>query len=334
MTPALYSERLANREIRCLLCPHHCLIKEGKSGICRVRTNREGILEADNFGKLSGVHLDPVEKKPLYHFHPGKQVLSVGSVGCNLQCQFCQNCEISQSGVEEFPGLRNYSPEMIVQLALQTRENIGISYTYNEPTVFYEFMLETAEMARKHEMKNVMVSNGYIERLPLERLLEYMDACNIDLKGFNDVFYKKYTRSSRDPVLQSLKTIRQHNCHLEVTNLVIPHLNDNVQEFRNMVDWIEGELGKHTALHLSRYFPRYKMSIESTDSALLEKLFEIASEKLKYVYLGNLYSSKGKDTYCSSCGRRVIIRNGYNTDVSGLDRSGRCDFCKTSVAVR
>lgn len=332
-TEAAYYRKMENQRVECRLCPHHCILPNGKYGICRVRKNLEGTLLAENYGKLSAIHLDPVEKKPLYHFYPGMSILSVGSIGCNLQCSFCQNCEISQSGMSGFPAIRSYSPGEIVSMATGADKNIGIAYTYNEPVVFYEFMLETAILAGRQNLKNVIVTNGFISPGPLQQLLGHIDAFNVDLKSFDDHFYKAQTHSALDPVKQSLYAIRKSGRHLEITNLVIPGLNDDDKIFLEMIKWIAGELGPHTILHLSRYFPRHRMSLDSTPAATLDRLWNIASGYLKYVYVGNVAGGKGQDTHCAGCHTRVIERRGYQTDASGLDADGRCISCGELVAV-
>jgi pyruvate formate lyase activating enzyme len=268
MHTALCFEKLNDNKVKCLLCPHSCILDDGKVGICRVRSNDNGVLVSENYGKVSSINLDPIEKKPLYHFFPGMHVLSIGSVGCNLQCNFCQNCEISQTGVSDFPRLKTYSAEEIVNNALECVDNIGIAFTYNEPVVFYEYMMDVARLSKSKGLKNIMVSNGFINEEPLKQILPYIDAFNIDLKAFADEFYIKNTHSHLEPVKRSLQLIRESGKHLEITNLVIPGLNDKVEDFTAMVDWISGELGDQTILHLSRYFPRYKAKQPPTHGTL------------------------------------------------------------------
>lgn len=318
-------------QIRCLLCPHNCIIPDGKRGICRVRKNENGILVSESYGQICSMNFDPIEKKPLYHFFPGSIIFSAGSLGCNMHCKFCQNWEISQTGIEEFGDLRSATPEELISKALGRSNNIGIAYTYNEPTVWYEFMLETARLAQKEGLKNVMVTNGFINPGPLEALFPYMDAFSVDLKAFNNAFYKAITSSELDPVLSTLKSIRNSGRHLEITNLVITELNDNEKEFGEMVSWIAGELGKETVLHISRYFPMFKMRQESTSTAKLNALFNIAREKLDFVYLGNVRSGEGQNTFCPGCKAEVIERIGYDTRIIGLDEEGRCRKCNLQV---
>ncbi len=288
MIKARYSRSLPGNKAECLLCPHQCIIPDGATGICRVRHNKGGIIYSLTYGKISALHSDPIEKKPLYHFFPGSQILSAGSVGCNFRCSFCQNCEISQSALSEYPYIKNLTPAGLAELASVTPSNLGLAYTYNEPIVNYEFVIETARHITEKGLKNVMVTNGYINEEPLHELLRYTDAWNVDLKGFSDDFYREYTGGKLTPVLHTLKTIREENKHLEITTLIIPGLNDDERTFNDMTVWIASELGKETVLHLSRYFPRYKMNIASTPLKTLENLQSIALQKLRHVYLGNI----------------------------------------------
>ncbi|MCF6243084.1 MAG: AmmeMemoRadiSam system radical SAM enzyme [Bacteroidales bacterium] len=325
-----YTEKESDK-VQCTLCPHNCILKDGQSGICKVRTNYKGKLYTENYGKISGYHFDPVEKKPLYHFYPGKDILSIGSVGCNLHCRFCQNHEIAQTGVHNYGYLRELSSGAIINAALRQENNIGIAYTYNEPLVFYEFMRDTALNAKQNDLKNVMVTNGFIKPEPLERLLNFIDAFSVDLKAFTDEFYKKITSSQLKPIQETLKTIKNSGKLLEITNLIIPSLNDDEAKFKEMVLWIKEELGEDTVLHLSRYYPMYKMSIEATSPKTLLNLYEIAARHLNYVYIGNLPTVKGQNTYCPQCHHQVIERNGYHTKITGLDNQGNCKNCGKAI---
>jgi len=327
MKTALYYEKLENGKVLCSLCPHNCTVKEGQAGTCGVRLNRGGILYSETYEQVSSLNYDPIEKKPLYHFYPASNILSIGSIGCNLTCSFCQNCSISQATVETFQWLKNYSADDVVDMACDKPGNIGISFTYNEPTVYYEYMLEIAEKAKFRNLKTAMVSNGFINPEPLVQLIPFMDAFNIDLKAFRDDFYKKHTKARLDPVLETLQLLKQHKKHVEMTNLVIPGLNDDVGVFREMVSWISSELGDDSILHISRYFPHHEMRIDSTPTTTMTKMFETAKEKLDYVYLGNIASMEGQNTYCPQCSNLLISRAGYNTFTSGLVGSGSCQKC-------
>jgi len=331
MKIAQFYEKIDGGNVQCQLCPHNCILSDGKLGICGVRRNTGGDLFAETYEKVSSIHFDPIEKKPLYHFFPGKIILSIGSAGCNLSCNFCQNCDISQATVDDFPSFKNYSVGEIIDLALSRKENAGVSYTYNEPTIHYEYMLEIATEIKQKQLVNVMVSNGFINPEPLKKLIPVMDAFNIDLKAFTEDFYKKHTKSDLKPVLDSLRLINESGRHLEITNLVIPTLNDDPLTFGKMVDWIYKELGEHTILHLSRYFPHYKTTIAGTPLSTLERLFNIAKEKLHYVYLGNVAGSEGQNTSCPYCRNLLISRSGYFTSITGISKEGKCRKCGAKI---
>ena len=331
MRNALYFRKIRDGRVQCLLCPHLCSLSEGKAGKCGVRRNMNGGLVAETYGKLSAIHYDPIEKKPLYHFHPGNIILSIGSIGCNLSCSFCQNCDISQADLSHFPWLKDHSPDEIVQMAAGRDGNLGIAFTYNEPTISFEYMLEVARLAKGMGMKTAMVSNGYINGPPLLELLPYMDAFNIDLKAFREEFYKLHTGARLSPVLDTLMLLKDAGKHIEITNLVIPGLNDDPEIFSEMIDWISSVLGKYTVLHLSRYFPHHQLSIDPTPVDTLKNLFALAVRKLHYVYLGNVASSKGQQTRCAACGNLLIDRSGYNIEKRGITRDNRCKKCGSPI---
>jgi pyruvate formate lyase activating enzyme len=267
----------------------------------------------------------------LYHFYPGRNILSFGSIGCNFTCGFCQNCDISQTTVDDYPWLNHYSIEQILNIALSDDSSIGIAYTYNEPTIYFEFMMDIARESEKAGLKNVMISNGFITKEPLEDLLPHMDAFNIDLKSFRNDFYQKQSGARLKPVKESLKQIRAAGKHLEITNLVIPTLNDREDEFLKMLEWIQGELGDETVLHLSRYFPAYQMTIPATSKETLDHLFGLAKSYLPYTYLGNISTIRGSDTYCPSCSNLLIERKGYSIHVVGMDNAGKCGRCGRKI---
>lgn len=332
MKEALYYKTTGDKSVQCFLCPHNCKIEEGTYGKCRVRKNMDGKLFSENHQQVCSVGFDPIEKKPFYHYYPGKIIFSIGSIGCNLNCRFCQNWGISQSSCDEFGHLDSLSAERVIDLALTRHENTGIAFTYNEPTIWFEYMLEIAKRSR-HElnMKNVMVSNGYINPKPLEELFPLIDAFSIDLKAFTESFYQNITGTSLKPVLQTLKRIKAAGKHLEITNLLITNQNDNRDSFTQMCDWIAKELGPETVLHISRYFPAYKLDEPRTPEETLLKFYEIAREKLNYVYLGNLRSNYGQDTYCPECKTKAIVRRGYSTNLTGLKSNGRCSNCDYQI---
>jgi pyruvate formate lyase activating enzyme len=331
MKKALYYKTLENGLVKCKLCPHNCLIGDSEHGFCNVRINKEGILYSELFEKVTATGLDPIEKKPLYHFYPGSKILSIGSVGCSMKCLFCQNYRISQATLQTIEKVNVYSAKSIVELAVEQVNNIGIAFTYNEPGTFYEYMINVAELAKPLGLKTVMVTNGYINREPLNELLPYIDAFNVDLKAFSESFYKVMTQAKLEPVKKTIKRISLSQKHLEITNLVIPGMNDNFEEFEEMVRWIAGETGCRTALHISRYFPDFQMKIASTPINLMLDLYEIAKRHLKYVYLGNVLDSARDATNCDKCKNTLIIRSSEGTSIVGLDKKGNCKNCGNHV---
>jgi pyruvate formate lyase activating enzyme len=330
MKEALFYTKLENQIVRCDLCPWNCVLKPGQTGFCRVRENIDGKLETHVYNQIAALGVDPVEKKPLYHFYPGKNILSVGEVGCNLRCNFCQNHRISQCYASQFNGFHEIVPEQIVNEALKTYNNIGIAYTYNEPFTFYEFLFDTAKLARENGLKNVVVSNGYINPEPLKEVLPFIDAFNIDLKAFSSEFYQKQTKGKLEPVLETLRVIAKSKAHLEITNLVIPDLNDDEVLFEKMVCWIAGELGTDIPLHLSRYFPQYELTQSPTPIKKLEQFYAITKHRLHHVYLGNVSDEKRSSTICHNCGETIILRNRYKTSPEKLAPNGLCKNCGDS----
>ena len=312
-------------KLECTLCPHYCKLSDGKTGICGVRKNTGKKIELITYDVLSGYALDPVEKKPLYHFFPGHSILSIGSFGCNMKCDFCQNYHISQKVPESL--IPEVNITKIIKDALSVENNIGIAFTYNEPIIWFEYMRDVAVTAKKEGLYTVMVSNGYVNAGPLAEITEFIDAFNIDLKAFNNTFYRKLTGAELEPVKNSLKQIAKSGKHLEITTLIIPGQNDDEKDMELQSEWIAGELGKRVPFHLSRYFPTYKRDNPSTPDELLKKMFEIASKNLDYVYLGNSHSNIGQNTSCPECGTEVTIRSGYSIKLENLDDEGKCSCC-------
>lgn len=283
MHEALYYEKLDNAKVKCRLCPHNCVIPEERRGICGVRINKGGTLFSEIYGEITSLALDPVEKKPLYHFHPGEYILSAGTKGCNLSCSFCQNWRISKNIDAPTEAV---TPSGLVEKAVKSK-SFGIAYTYNEPFIWYEFISDTARLAKKAALANVLVTNGFVNMPPLEGILPFIDAMNIDLKSFNDDFYRKTCGGRLDPVLETIKrSVR--SCHVELTTLLIPTVNDSGEELERLVDWVYENAGEEVPLHFSRYFPCYKMDIPPTTMESLRRAERIAKKKLKYVYLGNV----------------------------------------------
>ncbi|MDK2885619.1 MAG: pyruvate formate lyase activating enzyme [Thermosipho sp. (in: thermotogales)] len=309
----------------CNLCPHKCFLKEGQVGICGVRINENGILYTKNYGDISSIAMDPIEKKPLYHFNPGSQILSVGTWACNFKCKFCQNWEISQNK----PQVKVVTPDQLVQIAI-TRGSKGIAYTYSEPIVWYEFVLDTSRIAHKKGLYNVLVTNGYIEIEPLKLLLQNIDAMNIDLKGFNDEFYKKECLGDYKNVLEVIKFAYEYGVHVEVTTLIIPGKNDREKDLINEFQALS-EISKDIPLHLSRYFPAYKYEIPPTPVEKLKKIYLLAKEFLNFVYVGNVFDPEYETTICPECNTPVILREGYDVKILNLTKEGKCKICGREI---
>jgi pyruvate formate lyase activating enzyme len=310
---------------QCILCPHFCKIAHGKTGICGVRKNIDGEIVLQTYGVLSGYALDPVEKKPLYHFFPGHNILSAGSFGCNMRCDFCQNYHISQNIPERM--VSRVSAEELAESAKSSQNNIGLAFTYNEPIIWFEFMRDAAVAVKEAGLYTVMVSNGFINADPLNEIISFIDGFNIDLKAFNNKFYRNLTGSDIEPVKRSLKQIAASGKHLEITSLIIPGQNDSEEEIEQEVKWISGELGRNVPLHLSRYFPTYRRVDPSTTLESIERLAQIALSHLDHVYIGNTASGSGQDTICPNCGIIVTTRSGYKIKHLNLDEQGRCTEC-------
>ncbi len=329
---AMFYVKLPDKVVNCQLCPRRCVIPDGKRGFCGVRENKGGVLYTLVYAEPVTVNIDPIEKKPLFHFMPGSKAFSMATVGCNLKCKFCQNWQISQARPGEVKSMR-ITPEELVLKAMETKSPV-IAYTFSEPTIFYEYMLETAKIARKHGIKNVMHSAGFINPEPLKQLCPFLDAANIDLKGFTQKYYEDMCLGNLDNVLESLKIIKKAGVHLEITNLVLPELNDDPQTVEKMCIWIRDNLGADTPLHFSRFWPLYKLAhLSPTSVSTLEKLRDVALKAgLKYVYIGNAPGHAAETTYCPKCGKAVVVRSGYTILENNIEQGGRCKFCKEKIA--
>jgi pyruvate formate lyase activating enzyme len=313
MEAFLYSKG-ENNAVICDLCHHNCLIQPGKRGICRVRENRDGILTTLVYGRVIAKHIDPIEKKPLFHFLPGSLSYSVATVGCNFKCRFCQNADIAQ-----LPENRNdriagepTTPQEVVDGA--TRGNCSsIAYTYTEPTVFFEFAHDTAKMAHQKGLKNVFVTNGYMSKAAIDRIAPYLDAANVDLKAYSDDFYKTYCSARLEPVKETLRAMKKAGIFLEVTTLLIPGLNDDAAELGDLAAFIVNDLGPDVPWHVSRFYPTYRlMDRPPTPVASLVRAREIGMQKgLRYVYVGNVPGENGENTFCHQCHTVLIQRHGY-----------------------
>ena len=314
-------------EVICELCPHHCVLSAGERGKCGVRQARDGKLIALTYAEVTSVHIDPIEKKPLYHFFPGSLILSLGTWGCNFSCRFCQNWQISQ---EQVPTKR-LEPADAVAIAQQQRRNIGIAYTYNEPLIWYEYVHDTARLAHEAGLKNVLVTNGYINEQPVREILPLIDAWNIDIKSMSDDFYKRLC-GARARWPRRTAEIAAESAHVEITNLVIPGENDSDEDIQSLVDWVADSLGDDTPLHFSRYHPAYQMTTPPTPAETLQRALDIGRGRLKYVYVGNIMLGDGQDTRCPGCGDVVISRMGFDAACRGLSE-GKCARCGAEVNV-
>lgn len=326
MQEARFFQNIEDDKILCTLCPKTCLLKAGEEGFCRARKNEEGILYSLNYGQITSLALDPIEKKPLYHFYPGSPILSLGSWGCNFDCAFCQNWRIAQAN----PSYKELSPKEIIKIALFYQEkeaNIGLAYTYSEPLVCFEYILEVSKLAKKEGLKNILVTNGFINPRPFKELLPYLDALNIDLKSFNQDYYKNICQGELEPVKKIIK-LASRDCHVELTTLLLDGLNDSKQEIEYLSLWIK-DLNPLIPLHFSRYFPNYQMNLPPTSIETMLECKKIAQKYLPYVYLGNL-GEEGQVTLCPSCGKIIVKRWGYKVEVNNLEK-GRCTNCGSEV---
>jgi len=328
---ALFYQKLDHKTVQCQLCPRRCIIPNGRRGFCGIRENRDGTLYTLSYAKAVAIHIDPIEKKPLFHFLPSSTAFSLATAGCNLKCKFCQNWEISQAKPEEVE--YNYIEPIELVKKVKASGCPTIAYTYTEPTIFYEYMLATAKLAKSAGIKNIMHSNGYINEEPLKALAKYLDAANIDLKGFSDDYYSKMTEGTLEPVLKSLKILKEEGVHLELTNLVLSGYNDDPDSIIKMCLWIKENLGPDTPLHFSRFFPMYKlMHLNPTPAETLEKARQIALDcGLKYVYIGNLAGHPAENTYCPKCKKILIERRGYFIVQNNI-KDGKCKFCGEKIA--
>jgi pyruvate formate lyase activating enzyme len=316
---------LENGHVLCGLCPHHCVIAENKCGICGVRCTEDGLLVTRNYREVSSIAIDPIEKKPLYHFYPGSGILSVGTFGCNMKCPYCQNWQISQ---RTDVSTQTMSPETLVRYALD-KKSIGIAYTYSEPIVWFEFVRECAGAFRSAQLKNVMVTNGYIEEKPLDEILPLIDAWNIDLKTFSDNTYRSVHRGDLEEVKRTI-TIASKNSHVEVTTLIVTGINDTMDEMAALTEWL-ASVDERIPFHVSRYYPNYKYNQAQTDIQFMIDVYEMASKKLKYVYCGNITGyTKTHNTFCPSCGTLLVSRTGFSAKIEGI-LAGKCRSCGNSA---
>lgn len=317
-------------KVSCFLCSHYCLISNGKFGICNVRENRGGILYTHTYGKPIAQNIDPIEKKPLYHFLPGSSSFSIAAIGCNFQCGFCQNWQISQAKEANALGLypEEVNPEDVVNQAKRNGSK-SISYTYTEPTIFFEYAYEISQLAKKEGLFNVFVTNGYMTEEMIQAIHPYLDAANVDLKSFNDDYYKKVCRGRLAPVLKNIELMKRLNIWIEVTTLVLPGQNDSEEELRKIASFLAG-IDKSIPWHISRFYPQYKMDeLEATPMERLNQAYDIGKNAgLHYVYLGNV--GEGNNTYCYECGSLLIERFGYSIETYRI-KENHCPNCGSFI---
>ncbi len=316
-----YWHTIEGDHLQCDLCPMGCKLEPGQAGVCGGRVNQGGQLIAAEYGRVVAAGVDPIEKKPLYHFHPGAPILSIAAHGCNLQCKFCQNWSISQS---HDGAVREVEPGWVVAEAERV-DSIGIAYTYSEPLVWYEFVHETSALARERGLKNVLVSNGFLNEAPLRQLLPLIDAANFDLKSMDDAFYRKICLARVQPVLDAIRLARELGVHVEVTNLVIPGHNDSDEQLQRLIDFVAG-LDRDVPLHFSAYHPSYLFDAPPTPVETLRRAADLARRKLDFVYVGNVTVPDGSNTRCPGCGNVVVERAGYFAR-SRLTPDAHCPDC-------
>jgi len=321
------------KALNCKICERRCIISPGKTGFCQMRENEDEKLYTLNYGAASSVAVDPIEKKPLFHFYPGSTVFSIGSVGCNFRCRHCQNWGISQAELENIP-TRELPPKDAIRLTKEYGCK-SIAWTYNEPTMWFEYTLDSAKIAKKEDIKTVYVTNGYMSEESFQEIKSYLDAANIDLKGMTDKFYKDLCDARLQPVLDNIIRIHDAHIHIEVTNLMIPGYNDSDEDVKALVKFMAEEVGVEVPLHFTRFFPQYQMQqLPPTEIRFLKKAYKLAKESgMKYVYIGNAPTVGGENTYCPECGEEVIKRDGFSVLDDQVLKSRVCPKCKAKLDI-
>lgn len=333
---AMFYEKLPGGMARCTLCPcspitNNCgILSEAQVCVCHVRVNYGGKIYVTNYGKPCALHIDPVEKNPIYHMTPGKKSLALAAAGCNLECKCCQNWQMSQVGVDEIKSFR-LSPSQVVANAKENRCS-NIAYTFTEPAIFYEYMLDIAREAKKAGLRNCMVTGGYINEEPLRQLTPYIDTFSVSIKGFTEDYYKNYCRGRLETILNALRVLKRHNAWTEIVILVIPTLSDDLKQIGSMCQWILENMGPMTPLHFSRFWPSYKLkNLPQTPVSTLERARDTAlSRGLKYVYIGNVPGHEGNNTFCHKCGKCIIQRISFKI-IKNLVAGGKCPYCGTTI---
>ncbi len=327
---ALFWEEFGDSKVHCTLCPRECIVPDGARGVCEVRENRGGLYRTLVYGRACSAHVDPIEKKPLFHFLPGTRAFSIATAGCNVECRFCQNWQISQARPEELR-TRYLPPEEVVAAAAGSDCNT-IAYTYSEPTIFYEYMLDTARAGREAGLHSVSITNGFIQAEPMKRLCRHLSAVKIDLKAFTEEFYREYVGGRLKPVLKTIELLKELGMHEELVILLIPGLNDSDEEIREMSRWVVRNLGPDVPMHFSRFHPDYKMrNLPRTPPRTVVRARETAvAEGVRYAYVGNLPGHRYENTFCHSCGERLIERYAFHVGEVAV-RDGKCAHCGAEV---
>ena len=326
-------EPYKEKSVRCFLCRHRCIIKPGERGICGVRENNDGVLNTLVYGRVIASHIDPIEKKPLFHMMPGSLSFSIATVGCNFKCQFCQNADIAQMPKDQNRKIvgNPVKPEDVISAALNGH-CASIAYTYTEPTVYFEFACDTAKIAKAEGLKNVFVTNGYMSPEALNMVSPHLDAANVDLKAFNNDFYRSYCGAKLEPVKETLKLMKELGILVEVTTLLIPGLNDNPEELNRLAGFIHGELGPETPWHISRFHPTYRMTDRSptpVETIVMARDIGVKAG-LRYVYVGNVPGENGENTFCYNCGNLLIHRWGFSIRKNSIE-NGKCPHCGAKI---
>lgn len=328
---AILYEKVDNA-LNCKICQRRCIISPGKTGFCQMRENVDDKIYSLNYAAVSSAAVDPIEKKPLFHFYPGSMVFSLGSVGCNFRCRHCQNWGISQAELENIP-----TRDMLPEDAIRTKEYEckSIAWTYNEPTMWFEYTLDSAKIARKEDIKTIYVTNGYMSEESFQEIKPYLDAANIDLKGMTEKFYQDLCEARLEPVLDTIVKMHDAKIHIEITNLMIPGYNDSDEDIRSLVKFMADEVGVEVPLHFTRFFPQYQMQeLPPTEIKYLEKAHKIARDAgMKYVYIGNVPTADGENTYCPECGETVIQRDGFSVMSDKIKETRKCPRCKADIDI-
>ncbi|MFH1394849.1 MAG: AmmeMemoRadiSam system radical SAM enzyme [Candidatus Omnitrophota bacterium] len=332
MHEALFYEKMGEGSVRCLLCPNECMLSNGARGFCRVREPINGKLYTLVYELICSAHVDPIEKKPLFHVLPGSKSFSIATAGCNSRCKFCQNWTISQRPPEET--VNQVLTNMNLTLTAKQNDCASIAYTYTEPIVFYEYVLDAGRIAKENGLLNILVTGGKINAEPLKKLCQVASAANVDLKSFNNKYMKEVCAQDLDNILQTLTILRQRGVWVEITNLIVPTLNDNMDDIRRMVKWIKSNLGPDVPMHFSRFWPQYKLrSLYPTPVETLKQAREMAmAEGLNYVYVGNVPEEDTESTICPNCKNKVIKRIGYKIIQNNVSSNGKCKFCGHEIA--